>query len=133
MIVNRVNGNNKSNVREKVILESYYIQRVTHIVIWYYVTYVTVSHFGIYQLGFSVSPSNHLSDQQNLGSDSCNVLKETKSFHFFYPSRSVSLYTKQYVGGTDLHTWYEIETYNKTTLGKRLMTLSLLSCRLSVF
>ena len=34
------------------------------------------SRFDIYQLGFSVSPSNRLLDQQNLGSDSCNVLKE---------------------------------------------------------
>lgn len=79
---------------EKALFSSIiaYIQIVTHIFIWYYVRYVTVPPFDIYQLGFSVSPSSHPSDQQNLGSNSCNALKERKWVFKFLPHHAASHY-----------------------------------------
>ena len=59
--------------------------------------------FNIYQLGFSVSPSNRLLDQQNLGSDLCNVLKEKHFKKISNQSRSILLYPKQPVDDIDLH------------------------------
>ena len=43
------------------------------------------SPFNIYQLGFSVSPSKRLLDQQNLESDLCNVLTEKHLKKKFQP------------------------------------------------
>ena len=51
------------------------------------------SPFDIYKLGFSVSSSKHLLDQQNLGSDSCHVLKEI-FFRKFSIRHAVSHYTQ---------------------------------------
>ena len=113
-------GKIKATTEEKLFANIItYIQVVTHIALWHYVTYFTVAPFDISKLGFSVSFSNHLSDQQNFGGNLCNVQKKKKSSQTFTPPCSVSLYSKQLVGDTNLRTCYETETETKTNLAKK--------------
>ena len=91
-------GKIKATTEEKLFASIItYIQIVTHIALWHYVTSFTVAPFE--KLGFSVSFSNHLSDQQNFGGNSCNVQEKKEKFSNFYPTMQRLTISKAACGG----------------------------------
>ena len=72
----------------------------------------------LYQLGFSVSSSNHLLEQQNLESDSCNVLKENFFWKNFQSVTQRLIIPKVACGWYWFTYRYKDETYTNTNLKK---------------